>query len=255
MTDGPGGPPESGRQVGIDEDYNGQVTLGVFSTTTGSDGSYDFAAVPPGEIMVRLVPPVGWSPVDPSTGSRAITVSASQSYTNENFVVAPIVSVTGVSRAGAGRNTTIDLSFSGPLNVADASNSANYRLTLIAQPDFPGSTVTVFIPIRKVIYNPTNGTAILKPRYPFALSRRIEVEIMGSGMSSVGGVLLDGSGEGNPGSNFMAKLAPRSQRPTLARAAVSPVVPGWRPRIRADRGIPERQRNETGTIEPQSSKS
>ena len=196
------------------------MTIGALSTTTDSQGSYSFLAVPPGLITVTLVPPAGWSPVDPSSGTRSLTVAASQSYTGEDFVAGPIVTVTGAARTGMGRNTTIDLGFSGPLDSVDASDPANYRLTLIGRPAFPGESVTVSIPIRKAVYNAATGTVTLKTRYPFALTRRIEVEVIGSGISSAAGVLLDGSGDGRPGSNFMAQLAPRFDRPVSARDSV-----------------------------------
>ncbi len=76
------------------------------------------------------------------------------------------------------------------------------------------------IPIRKAVYNAATGTVTLKTRYPFALTRRIEVEVIGSGISSAAGVLLDGSGDGKPGSNFMAQLAPRYDRPVSSRDSV-----------------------------------
>ena len=197
-------PPESGWQVDIDETYDGQVTMGALTTTTNSQGVYSFLAVPPGDITVRLVAPAGSAPVGPSTGTYNIAVSASKPYTDKNFDVGPIVTVTGVTRAGAGRRTTIDLTFSEPLESTDALNPANYRLTLIGRPEFRGSYVRVFIPIRKVIYNPSSGSVTLKVRILLhSRAASIEVEVIGSGMSSLGGVLLDGSGVGKPGSNFM----------------------------------------------------
>jgi hypothetical protein len=122
--------PESGWQVNIDEHY-GQVIEGGLTTTTNSEGIYSFPAVPAGTITIQIVPPATrWALPDPAGGERTITVAAGQSYDIENFVVVPLVKVTGVTRTGAGRHSAIEVTFSGPIDATDASIRANYRLIL-----------------------------------------------------------------------------------------------------------------------------
>jgi hypothetical protein len=91
---------------------------------------------------------------------------------------------------------------------------------LLAADDIPGMAVAVtyqgqVIPIRKAVYHPSSLSVSLTARFPFALARKLEVEVIGSGMSGLDGVSLDGSGRGQPGSNFVATFAPRFHQPSV----------------------------------------
>ncbi len=118
----------------------------------------------------------------------------------------------------------IDLTFSEPLDATDASNPKSYRLIFVGPPPFPGAKSTSFIRVQKAMYNPTAHSVTLKARRPLALARSIEVEVIGSTITSAAGVLLDGNGQGKLGSNFTAQFLPGSHRPGSATVSAARAV-------------------------------
>jgi hypothetical protein len=119
-------------------------------------------------------------------------------------VTAPIAAppvVESLKRYGTrARRTTLVLTFSTALDPARASNPANYRITR------PNGR---FVLVRSVVYDPAAHTVTLTPRTKIKLHRTYHVTVIGTGaggVADVRGVLLDGTGAGQAGSDFVTTL-------------------------------------------------
>jgi uncharacterized repeat protein (TIGR01451 family) len=127
-----------------------------------------------------------------NTASAAITVTQ-----------APPPTVVSLQRFGYHEQPTVlVLTFSEPLDPARAEDLGNYQLTLIAH----GGKLHLPVPLTGAVYNATADTVTLHPSRLLKLKFHYELVVNGStptGVSSASGVLLDGVGNGLPGSNFV----------------------------------------------------
>jgi uncharacterized repeat protein (TIGR01451 family) len=100
------------------------------------------------------------------------------------------------------QSTILVLTFSEPLDAARAQDLANYHLTLIAH----GGHLRLPLRLTSAVYNATADTVTLHPAKLLPLRFKYELVVNGStptGVSSSSGVLLDGVGNGVPGSDFV----------------------------------------------------
>ncbi len=111
--------------------------------------------------------------------------------------------VSGLSWAGSsGAISSLTLNFSSPLDPNYASDPSNYQIVNLAL----GSAV----PIASVSYNATTDTVTVVPAAPLPSGQYDRIEVVGSGAAAVrdlAGNLLDGSGFGIAGSNYVATFA------------------------------------------------
>jgi hypothetical protein len=97
--------------------------------------------------------------------------------------------------------TTFVLTFSTALEPAPAEDVANYRLNRVF-----GHRLGRAIPIKAAIYDPTTDTVALHPAHRVYLFGHYRLEVNGStptGVAGATGLLLDGKGNGQPGSDFV----------------------------------------------------
>ena len=97
--------------------------------------------------------------------------------------------------------TTFVLTFSTALEPAPAEDVANYRLNRVF-----GHRLGRAIPIKAAIYDPTTDTVALHPAHRVYLFGHYRLEVNGStptGVARATGLLLDGKGNGQPGSDFV----------------------------------------------------
>jgi hypothetical protein len=150
--------------------------------------------------------------------------------------------------------TTFVLTFSTALEPASAEDVANYRLNPIL-----GHHLGHAIPIKAAVYDPTAHTVTLHPVHLVYLYGHYRLLVNGStptGVRGATGLLLDGKGNGQPGSDFVKTFGmeilagpsvqvsrveraplhrprsetPRPRRPVLASsspASRSHALPGW----------------------------
>jgi hypothetical protein len=117
-------------------------------------------------------------------------------------ITQPAPVVEGLQRFGFhAQPTTFVLGFSTALAPASAEDVANYRLNPIL-----GHHLGQAIPIKAAIYDPVARTVKLHPAHRVYLFRHYRLRVNGStptGVAGATGLLLDGSGNGQPGSDYI----------------------------------------------------
>jgi hypothetical protein len=113
--------------------------------------------------------------------------------------------VTGLRRSGSRLlPTRLVLTFSSLLDPAGVRLVRNYSLVPTGQAGRINSRV---IPIASAVYDPISRTVTLTPRHRLSLHLYYRLTVNGAvpnGLKSVSGVPLDGSGQGQQGSNYVA---------------------------------------------------
>jgi hypothetical protein len=157
-------------------------------------------------------------------------------------VAAPVVE--NLQRFGFhAQPTTFVLTFSTALAPAPAADVANYRLNPIS-----GHRLGPAIPIKRAIYDPTTETVTLETADRVYLFGRYRLVVNGStatGVAGATGLLLDGTGNGQPGSDYVKDFGPSilagPHRATIART----IAGAWHSRVgrahsttRAPRPVP-----------------
>jgi hypothetical protein len=97
-------------------------------------------------------------------------------------------------------STVLVLYFNAPLDPARAQDVSNYVLT-----DSAGRRIGV----SSATYDATTMTVMLRPSSRLNLHRAYTLEVIGSGstgLTGANGVALDGSGSGQPGTNFVTQV-------------------------------------------------
>jgi uncharacterized repeat protein (TIGR01451 family) len=142
-------------------------------------------------------------------GSR--TFDPNPSNNTSPPVVTPVVApptVLSLLRFGFhAQPTTFVLAFSAPLDPARAQNPSNYTL----MPLGPNGQTGAPIPIVAAVYNPFTLTVTLYPNRLVYLFARYRLVVNGStptGLAGTSGVLIDGAGNGVPGTNYVRDFGP-----------------------------------------------
>ncbi len=117
--------------------------------------------------------------------------------------------VTDLQRFGFhAQPTEFTLTFSSALDPATAQDRRNYTL----RPVGPKGHVGEKIRIVSAVYSPLSQTVTLHPAHRVYLFRHYKLVVNGtapSGLASPSGVLLDGSGHGIPGTNYVKIFGPK----------------------------------------------
>jgi hypothetical protein len=126
--------------------------------------------------------------------------------------------VTGVtSIQGAGRITSIVLSFSNALDPARAQSLANYHLQQSGRR----------APLSSAVYDPVARTVTLTLAHPVPIGTRLRLTVGASppgGLADLSGHLLDGDNNGLAGGNFVTTLAPKPPSTSTSTRRVRPAT-------------------------------
>jgi hypothetical protein len=98
--------------------------------------------------------------------------------------------------------TTLVLTFSTALDPTSAEDVANYKLN-----EIHGKHVGRAIPIKAVVYDASAKTVTIEPAHRLSLFHHYRLLVNGStptGVKGATGLLLDGKGNGQPGSDYVA---------------------------------------------------
>jgi hypothetical protein len=125
----------------------------------------------------------------------------------------PVVSVQSVTVATNKRHmvTQLDVTFSGPVNAAQAENTGIYRLAYAGKGGSSTARIAATVKLRSASYSAATDSVTLTPRRPFALkAQALQLEIDGtspSGLQDIVGRYLDGAGNGKAGSDAVVTIS------------------------------------------------
>ena len=126
-----------------------------------------------------------------------------------NLVPAP--TVTGLVRTGIHRQpTTLVLTFAGALDPTRAQNVASYEIEALGGPGRGGSLVGHVIVLSAAVYDPATLSVTLFPVERLDIHNQYRLLILGTGPLGLTGateLLLDGKGDGAPGSDYQATIS------------------------------------------------
>jgi hypothetical protein len=175
----------------------GQVYLGETTVTTGSSDMASFAFTPSTAVPVGQV--IAATAIDSSNNtsefSKAITVAA-QAVTTGPLVVS-------VKRFGIkAQRQSIVLTFNEQLDPSRAGAVSNYSLFLVQKHKHSA------VRIASAVYNPNTLTVTLTTKRKLAAHGPYSLTVSGTGagLTDLNGTLLDGKGNGVPGSDFTTTL-------------------------------------------------
>lgn len=102
--------------------------------------------------------------------------------------------------------TSLALQFTAPLDPAYATDASDYDLVSMA-----GGRP---IPIATISYDPTHFTVTIVPQAPIPSGQYSQIQVVGTGTEAIrdiAGNLLDGAGNGTPGTSYLATFAQGSR--------------------------------------------
>jgi hypothetical protein len=105
--------------------------------------------------------------------------------------------------------TRLALTFSGALNRSTAQNSNNYIIVNPGPDGRVGTRDDRTIRVKTAVYDGARSTVTLTSARRLDLHRRYQLVVNGStptGVADIAGNLLDGDGNGQPGSNYVVML-------------------------------------------------
>jgi uncharacterized repeat protein (TIGR01451 family) len=190
------------------------VTFSVGELAAGASDSFTIVVAPTAAGTLNDQATAGMDQTDltPADNSRTLITSV----TSKVGVDGP--KVTSVQRFGVhALPTTLVLTFDKLLDAARAQNPDNYQIIELGG---TGRRIRV-----TAAYDPAARTVTLRPAHRLNLHRLFRLTVVGTGQSGVSdasGNLLDGQGNGDPGSNFVtivsaADLVLTTTNPTLLR--------------------------------------
>ena len=133
---------------------------------------------------------------------------------------APLVTMESVVvKKKKGAVTEILIGFSGALNATEAASVAEYSLTQVGKKGSFTVKSAKKIKIKSAVYNPANDTVAITPKH-FVITKKVQFLVNGlapSGLEDSYGRLIDGNGDGQPGSDAIAIIKAKSATITSAR--------------------------------------
>jgi hypothetical protein len=186
--------------------YRANVTGNLVATATAS-GTEPEVNPPDNTVSTTVVSQTPVIPVPPDTTPPTITE---------------------LNRFGAGRQpTSIELIFSEAMDQATVQDTANYAMVTPGPDGRFNTRDDVRIPLLFAAYEGGRRAVILQPRRRIPFQQRVQLTVNGSTPTAVAdanGNLLDGLGNGLPGSNFVRVFRRFGPGPisSAARAAIRP---------------------------------
>jgi hypothetical protein len=167
------------------------------------------ASVNGNSIFYRGVP-AGTSTVYPgapfSDGGHGLVVMPASSAPSPSGTALVTVTTVG-DRLKRHIVTQITINFSGPVNAAEAQNTGVYRLAIAGKRGSFTVKSAKVVKLRSAVYNAATDSVTLTPTRAFALTKPVQLVVEGSGLHDSEGRPIDGSNNGQSGSNAVALIA------------------------------------------------
>jgi uncharacterized protein YjdB len=185
--------------------YSDNSTKDLTSQVTWASASPAVATITAGGLATAVAP--GTSSIsaafDGMSGSTQLTVNA------------PPVTMTNVQLVLNKRHlvTQIIVSFSGAINVTEASHVQTYRLATAGKKGSFDAKNAAIIKVKSAVIGGANNTVKITPRQAFSLSKTVQFRVNGlpgTGLQDSLGRLIDGDHNGQPGGNAVALLSRKS---------------------------------------------
>lgn len=183
----------SGSPTGVVEFFNGAQSLGTVAVVNGQ-AVLNVPSLPMGNqsLSARFAP----------SSSHLVAQSSVVGLTVEDVPGSAIGSINVVRRG-----TTVlrlELRLNGPLNLASAGRTANYRLTFAGRDRRFGTRDDQVVALASARYTPTSGLVTLTPRGRLNLQSTLRLTALN--LTDDRGRPLDGDRDGKPGGSFAAQI-------------------------------------------------
>ncbi len=183
---------------------SGTLTFAPGVTTSGFwvKTVVDPAATQNLTFAVQLSDPAGGAKLNVASSTAVLTIVPAKP---------PLVTVTRARivtvRLGKKSATAIVVSFSGPVNAADAENRRNYQLDAPAGKGKKAHLYTKPVSLGSAVYSPSTYSVTLTPTgRKLSPSAALRLVILGTGIHDTTGRLIDAGHEGVPGDNAVIYL-------------------------------------------------
>jgi hypothetical protein len=105
--------------------------------------------------------------------------------------------------------TQITVDFSGALDMTEANNPATYQLAIAGKKHSFDAKNARLLKLKRAVYIPAQNSVVLTPKKAFALTKPVQLRVLGvppGGLEDSLGRFIDGGHGGQPGSNALALL-------------------------------------------------
>ncbi len=119
-----------------------------------------------------------------------------------------------------GQPTTFIVTFSQPMDAASAADLGNYQLVPAGQDHRFGTRDDHTIRLRSIVYDASSNTATIVPAHRLPLRSVFQLTIRGkqpAGLENAWGLFLDGSGNGQMGTDHVARITDKLLVPPVTR--------------------------------------
>ncbi len=196
------------------------VATGSPTPTIGESG-----ALPPGVTFVdngNGTATLAGTPAASAAGAYHLTITAdngigpavTESFTLDVVIATP-PEVVRLQQLGLhGRPLQIVLSFDEPMGPSSAEMTSNYVLRPVVR-GRPVNRTRREIRVTSAVYDPADQTVTLRTAKRLVRHRVYQITVDGTaptGLTNVSGVLLDGQGNGQPGSDFVSTFSARASK-------------------------------------------
>jgi hypothetical protein len=211
-------------QISIALPAGSGLTLGGATTVTAVGGVATFQAL----TLSGSTNPVSIQVTSsslPGTSTNPVGLTTSTTVVSE----APPVTITSIQlikvKVKHKTTTEILIGFSGGLNPAEAASTGEYSMIQAGKKNSFTARNAKKLVFLSAAYNPANHTVTLTPKKKLAANKLIELIVNGeapSGLQDSNGQLIDGNGDGQPGSNATAVLKGKSV--SITSAVINPAT-------------------------------
>jgi hypothetical protein len=151
------------------------------------------------------------SATGPNTSARAATSKPATVTIAVSNSLPPVVGIQNVALTQPRKNevAAVQVTFSGPVNSAQADAPSTYRLTTSGKGGSVSARAGRVIKTSSIVYSSVDNTVTLTLAKPLRLTKPLELIVEGTGLTGLldtDGRYIDGANNGQPGSNAVIAI-------------------------------------------------